>query len=196
MQRRLPQDLKRYFQRKILFRIIPCGILLLTFGILLALFGERVFRTENQVFRVSCYFVTMLLPFAATGVPFCLLDRTYCGTVDEVQIKTTVESASSVKPSLESLYQKNTVYLTVRLPNGKRIRKKVCEGRAEHAANLETYHKGDRIFHLFGSRYTVVLPKETDDSGQCAVCGDQNATTEECCRNCGHTLIKDFNFKP
>lgn len=193
MHKRLPKDLRQYSVRRALFRIIPCGILLLVFGIVLALFGERVFNTENQMFRVSCYAVTMLLPFAVTGVPFRLLDRTYWGTVDEVQVKTTAESVSSVKPSLESLYQKNTVYVTVRLPNGKRIHKKVCEGRAEHTANFESYHKDDRVFHLYGTRYTVVLPKETDSLVQCAVCGDQNATTEECCRNCGHTLIKDFN---
>ena len=191
MHKRFPKDFKQYVRRKILFRVIPCGILLLTLWILLALFGGRLFRTDNTIFRVSCYLVTMILPFAITGVPFRLLDRTYWGTVEEVRIETTLESTSAVKPSVESLYRKNTVYLTVLLPNGKYMDRKVCEGRAEHGTNLEAYQKGEHVFHLYGSRYTVVLPRGHNGPAPCAVCGDQNDATDRCCRSCGHTLVKD-----
>ena len=125
----LPNDLKSHIRRVILKRAIPCAILLAACGILLFFLGERIFNMENVQMRILCYIVVMLIPFVVTGVPMKLIDRTYCGEVIEARVKRTVDNESYVKPTLEHMYFKNTVYLDVRLDNGKEITVKAYEGR-------------------------------------------------------------------
>ena len=68
------------------------------------------------------------------------------------------------------------------------------DGRAELAQHLDTYKIGDKVFHLYGSKYTVVLPKSKDSDIQCAVCGDSNVVDNCTCRSCGYTLIKNMDM--
>lgn len=187
---KISTELKKHTRNTVLKRIVPCVILLIAFIVLLLLFGSTICNTDNKVFQVSFYVVVMLVPFVVTGVPFKLIDKTYEGIVESVNIKTTVDSGSSVKPSREQLYKKNTIYLTVKLPNGKVCTKKVYEGKADLNQHLETYKKGDRVFHLYGSKYTVVLPKANDIEVQCAICGERNKIEDDICRSCNNSLYK------
>ncbi len=187
---KIPAELKKHARKTVLKRLIPCAVLAVAFAVLLLLFGNTVCKTDNTVFRLSFYIVVMLIPFVITGVPFKLIDKTYEGIIESVNIETTVDSDSSVKPSRERLYHKNMVYLTVKLPNGKVCTKKAYEGKANLNQHLETYKKGDRVFHLYGSKYTVVLPKASDSEMQCVVCGEYNKIENNICRSCAHTLYK------
>ena len=184
----LTNDLKSHIRRAVLKRLIPCAVLLAACGVLLFFLGERIFNMENEQMRILCYIIVMLIPLAVTGVPKKLIDRTYCGEVIDARVKRTVDNESYVKPTLEHMYYKNTVYLDVKLDNGREITVKAFEGRDDDL-NPYFYHKGDRVFHLYGSKHTVILPREGANAVRCAVCGTKNLISEGKCVDCGHTLI-------
>ena len=190
----LPIDLKKHVKKSIMKRVIPCVILFIIFGMILLLWGNRIFNTDNLGFKYFCYFLVMIVPFGVTGVPSKLKDKTYFGIVDKVDIITTHDLSSKIHAKQEMLYTKNTVYLNVMLPSGKELYTKVYEGKANLQQHLFTYQKGDTVFHLYGSKYTVILPKEADTNVQCAICGSNNDKEDSTCRNCGHSLIKEQNW--
>ena len=186
----LEKDLQKYCRKRVLTRIIPCIILVSVFATILILWGNAIFNTDNKAFQTCCYIVVMLIPFVITGVPHKLMDSTYCGTVKKVDIVTTTDNDSSVKPAREYSYLKNTIYLSIEKPNGKLIYKKVYSGKARLQQNINAYNEGDLVFHLYGTNHVVVLPDDKDSSVHCSVCGSSNSIKNDQCRNCGHSLIK------
>ena len=186
----LPKDLQKYSRKRVLKRVIPCIILVAVFAAILILWGNVIFNTDNKAFRISCYIVVMLMPFIITGVPHKLIDSTYYGAVKKVDIFTTPDSSSSIKPTWEHLYHKNTIYLRIERPDGKLIYKKAYVGKARLQQNINTYNEGDSVFHLYGSNAVVVLPESNDTVIHCAVCGSSNNIADDKCRDCNHTLIK------
>ena len=189
--RKLPKDLKKFAIISALKRIIPCVLLLITFSILLFFWGDVILPIEKEGVKIIVYTMVMIIPFAVTGLPFKLIDQTYIGTVQKVEITTSIDSDHHSKPSRATFYMKNTVFLHVEQENGLVIRKKACEGSTKMAQNLETYKVGDRVFHLYGSEQTVVLPKSSDKMVQCPVCGTNNYKTETKCESCEHSLVID-----
>ena len=188
----LPKDLKTYCRKSFLKRVIPCIILASVFATVLILWGNIIFSTDNKSFQALCYILVMLVPFAVTGVPHKLIDSTYYGTVKKVDVITTEDSNSSVKPTREQMYLKNTVYLSIERPDGKLIYKKVYSGKAQLQLHINTYNEGDLVFHLYGSDSVIILPKPNDSTVHCAVCGYSNSIENDKCRNCNHSLIKRF----
>ena len=186
----LPKDLQIHCRKRILKRVIPCIILISVFATILALWGSVIFNTDNKAFQTSCYIVVMLIPFVITGVPHKLIDSTYYGTVKEVDIVTTTDNDSSVKPTREHLYSKNTIYLSIERPNGKLIYKKAYSGKARLQQNINAFNEGALVFHLYGTNHVVVLPDANDRHVHCSVCGSSNSIENDKCRNCGHSLIK------
>ncbi len=186
----LPKDLQTYYRNRILKRVIPCIILISVFATILILWGNVIFNTDNKAFQTSCYFVVMLIPFAITGVPHKLIDSTYYGTVKKVDIVTTTDNDSSVKPTREHLYLKNTIYLSIERPDGKLIYKKAYSGKARLQQNINTYNEGDLVFHLYGTNTVVALSESKDTIIHCAVCGSSNNIADDKCRDCNHSLIK------
>lgn len=186
----LPKDLQIYCRKRILKRVIPCIILIFAFATVLILWGNVIFNTNNKTFRISCYIVVMLIPFVITGVPHKLIDSTYYGTVKKIDIVTTTDNDSSVKPTREHLYLKNTIYLSIEQPDGKLIYKKAYSGKARLQQNINAYNEGNLVFHLYGTNAVVVLPDTNDRSVHCSVCGSSNDIENDQCRDCGHSLIK------
>ena len=185
------KDFKKHIRKNILKRVISFVLLEILLGMILLFFGNTLFRTEVKVFQYSCYLLVVLVPFAITGVPFKLIDRSYCGRVEKVEIKTTYDNKTPLKPTLENTYTKNTIYLSIRCSDGNLIRKKAYEGPAKLQQHLDTYQVGDFVFHLYGSKYTVVLPNKKQSHVQCLICGCANDKTEDTCRNCGGLLLKE-----
>ena len=188
----LPKDLAAYRTKQILKRVIPCLLLLGILAAILILWGNSIFSIENKIAQGSCFIIVMLIPFAVTGVPFKLIDSTCYGVVKKVTMETTTDSQSSAKPALEQLYIKNTIYLSIEKPNGKRVHKKVYSGKASLQQNLNTYHEGDTVFHLYGTNTVIVLPTKSSLNLPCAVCGSTNEIQNDQCRHCGHSLIKSI----
>lgn len=186
----LQKDLQKYCRKRILKRVIPCIILISVFATILVLWGNIIFSTDNKAFQISCYIVIMLIPFVITGVPHKLIDSTYYGTVKKVDIVTTTDNDSSVKPTREHLCLKNTIYLSIERSDGKLIYKKAYSGKARLQQNINTYNEGDLVFHLYGTNTVVVLPDANDISVHCSVCGSSNNIENDKCRDCGHSLVK------
>lgn len=186
----LPLELKKIIRHKIFRRVVVCLFFLIPIGIALALWENALFETDNQVFKSACYIGMLVVPFVISGIPFKLIDKSFRGKIDKVDIETTVDNSSSAKPTREHLYVKNTIYLSIKREDGKVIRKKAYEGRAKLQQHLETYREGDDVFHLYGTKHIVVLPKKVNTYVQCSVCGDCNVKENELCRNCMSPLIK------
>ena len=187
---RLPKDLSAYCKKRILIRLISCIALLCGFSAILILWGDILINTDILEFKISCYIVIMLIPFAMTGVPSKLIDTTYYGRITKVDIVTTTDNDCSFKPTREHLYLKNTIYLHIEKNNGKIAYKKVYSGKARLQQNLNTYQVGDTVFHLYGTKYVIVLPQATDTTVNCPVCGSSNSIEDTMCRQCNHSLIK------
>lgn len=185
----ISKDLKLFSIKAVLKRVIPCLLMLAAFAVILALWGDVILPIDKDIVKVIVYTAVMLVPFVLTGVPFKLIDKTYSGTVQEVEITTTVDNAYHGQPTRENLYLKNTVFLHVKQENGTVVRRKASEKNAKMSQNLEAYKKGDSVFHLYGSTLTIVLPKDTETLVQCAICGDANDKNEGCCKACGHSLV-------
>ena len=186
----LQKDLQIYCRKRFLKRVIPCMILISVFATILALWGSIIFSTDNKISQTSCYIVVMLIPFVITGVPHKLIDSTYYGTIKKVDIVTTTDNDSSVKPTREHLYLKNTIYLSIEQPDGKLIYKKAYSGKARLQQNINAYNEGDLVFHLYGTNHVVVLPDANDSSVHCSVCGSSNNIENNKCRDCGFSLVK------
>ena len=186
----LPKDLQTYCRKRILKRVVPCIILVSLFATILIIWGDVIFNTDNKSFQNSCYIITMLLPFVITGVPYKLLDSTYYGTIRKINIVATIDNDSSVKPTREHLYWRNTVYLSVERPDGKLLYRKAHSVKAEEMQNVNTYKEGDSVFHLYGTNIVVVLPDSNNGTIQCSVCGSSNNIENDKCRDCGHSLVK------
>ncbi len=171
---KLPKDLSRYSQKYFLEKLLPCVLLLTFFGIVLYLWGALIIPTDRLPVRIICYILILLLPFLLTDIPRKVIDRTCCGKVVKVEVKTEVDTSSmTVKPMLYELYKNrtNTIYLTVELQNGKTVRKKVHEQKVYDKRNLEIFSEGDRVFHLYGTKHAILLPENAQDQIRCAVCG-------------------------
>lgn len=188
----LPKDLVLYKRKRILMHVIPCAALVCAFLAILLLFGKTIFNTEIKEFRISCYIIVMLIPFAVTGVPRKLIDSTYYGTIKKVDIITSTDSSSRTKVTRECLYMKNTVYLLIETSSGKTVYKKACSGKVQTGESINKYREGDLVFHLYGTSTVIVLPDASDTAVQCAVCGDTNKTDECVCHSCGHSLVKNI----
>ena len=188
----LPDDLKKFSRNaklKTVFIFILCETVSTLFFLLSRDFMYQTeYIAKYNVIGHAMYTVIFTVPLFISGIFSALSDKTFCGTIEKVKISTTVDSMNSFKPSKETRYRKNTIYLFVKEENGETEKFKVYSGRANDGQFLETYNTGDRVLHLYGSKYTVILPKPSDTMAQCAVCGITTDINEQFCHKCGHTL--------
>lgn len=187
---KIPNDLKKFARNYVVKRVVACIVMFALLAVFLVLYIDTIFSSGLASVKVLFCIVVLVVPFILTGVPLKLFDRTYFGTVEQVSVETTVDSDSKSKPTWQTLYVKNTVYLTIETTVGKVIDKKVYSSQAKGNQNYDMYKNGDRVFHLYGSKYTIILPTKADSYVKCTVCGASNDINNDKCRNCGHTLIK------
>lgn len=195
----LQADLKKYVRKYILKRIIPCVCLFSALCTVLILWGETVFNTKGNIsWRVFYYGLTLAIPFLVTGVPLKLCDRTYAGTVDNVEVSVGVAvTDKSVRAVSDYYYNKNwnsksVVYLTVNTTDERKIRKKAHEELSKFNTSIDKYAKGAKVFHLYGTKEIIIFPTEADTHAKCCVCGGINRKTENHCEHCGYSLVKSF----
>ena len=193
--KKFPDNFKKFIRRQVLKRVVPCAVLFCGLALILAFFGKDLFPTDSTIAHYFFYLIVLLIPFVVTGVPFKLIDRSYLGTVEKVDVETTYDNSEPLKPNIVYLYAKNTIYLSIRLKNGKMLHKKVYEGKEKYQQHLEIYQVGDLVFHLYGSSYTVVIPANPIKQAQCPICGDWNDKTDDTCRNCGAQLLTKEQFE-
>lgn len=183
----LPPDLRKLIRAKILKRVIPFCILLLLFcgGMT---YYNYAFDHHKTAYVIISYCFCLFLSVLISGFPFKLLDRSFCGTVKKIKVKT---SAVHPFPSGQgTCYFVNTVYLWVARDGKRTIKRTGFVGRVRNHGGVEKFKVGDRVFHLYGSSLTIVFPRKAVERLQCAVCGEMNDQSAECCANCAHTLIR------
>lgn len=192
---KLPADLQRFAKRAFLKRAVPCVLLLLTFATVLFFFGDTLFSLKETLHKVVVYTLVMLLPFAITGVPHKLIDRTFYGTVEKIDLEMRNVSKTA-RPTYGSWYVKKTYVLTVRTLDGRLVKQRGQNSGAKIEHTADIYKIGDGVFHLYGSKHVVVFPESSEISLICPVCGGFNYSDARTCRDCGHTLIRDFPYSP
>lgn len=185
----IPKDLQRFVRLLFIKRII---VFLLIFAIMCVAiaFINKMSEPVNISYMVSSYTLAFFVSLLMAGISNILLDKTFYGKVVKISVKTTVDSTSPAKPTRETLYYKNTVYLTVETDSGKTIKRKVREVNAGLQSGCSLYKVGDMVFHLRGTKHIIVMPNESNDYVRCSVCGETNNKSEMLCRSCMHTLVK------
>jgi len=181
----LPRDHKKYLVKKRFKRLLPCFLLFILFVVILYIYGPVIVNTDVVAFRVSVYALILLLPFLITGVPFKMLDKTYCGRVEKVF----VDSVMVKDPRNGKMTSANLLSLAVRSLDGKL---KVHDIKYVANNRAPAYKEGDDVFHLAGTSIVMIIPDSVDATVQCAICGDSNDVGYSRCRGCGHTLIKQL----
>ena len=188
---RLPRDLQGHVRRAVIKKTLPCVLLLIVFGLVLYFFGERIFAVVPDAVQIGAYILFMLIPFAITRFPFCLFDQTFVGTVKHVHVQNEYVAIKGLagSPRYNSRTLVTMVYLTVELPDGREKDLKAAQG----GGFMEEYKINDSVFHLYGTKHTLVLPESAGDHVECPVCGDDNRAELTHCHSCGHTLIKSMH---
>ena len=198
----LPKDLKDYaraaFWRKSRTFIISFVVTLIA----LIFLGDIILPTKYPEAKPIIYTVILALPFIFTKFPFCIIDSTYCGIVERVQIETTTgikafkdnDQGARTTYNTWKMYDQNTIYLYIRTHDGRLIKREVFRGIASLQEFIDTYKKDDEVFHIYGTNTVVILPKENDTHVKCPVCGVVNEKGRETCRECGHTLLSSLVF--
>ena len=166
------------------------------------LFGERLFGKTGPGFRIPATALLFLIPAAVTKIYRVFADRTWCGTVKNVSVKTVMVQEGLSKGERDGTYMKNIVYLTLEEPSGKtKIRKadeeklqinrgKLGGGTNTSEAVTGRFCEGVTAFHLYGTARAVVIPpSDSRCDRECAVCLSDNPAGTQTCRVCGHTLV-------
>lgn len=193
-ERRVPSDIRQYVQNRILRRIVPCAALTVLLIVVFLVFDSVFFGAPDKPFRIQsqilAYALAFIIPMLITGVPFKMMDRSFEGRVEKIHVYTTVEDPRRALHMNNAQYQRLNVRLTIRTPEGMRIRRSVAKSRMVDKRILEWYQKGDAVLHLYGTRYTIVLPKTQTDPVRCVICGKKSESGAVRCAECGYSLIR------
>lgn len=205
----LPADLQKYIKTYIAKKLSLFFGLEAVIVLILCLWGKTLLGSSTGIVLYALYAAVLIIPFFVTKIPFCLLDKSYFGTIEKVEMETSLESTVKGKPSLEGMYTAVTVklhikeegtgkYHTVKIGSKGSVSEKrgawdtySVGGDDGFVQNAEqAFTVGARVFHLFGSGHIVVLDDQKSQKVRCAICGQINDSTNEACQSCGHTLVK------
>ncbi len=190
----IPSDYTPYIRKQILRRVIPLIISEAVLGIIIFLFGERMFAAGSEEFQMTACIAVMVIPFICTGVPVKLIDKTFYGEVLDVKIKNAIGSTDMFAIRRE-VFRKITTTVVVRTPDGNIVEKVVYDYKPEEASEFDKYEVGDKVFHLYLSKYVVKVLPESKNRSRCPVCGAVNPQNGGACDTCGSTLMGHETFE-
>ena len=196
---KLPDDLKKFARLSKLKPVLIFILCEMTVFLICILTKDLMYNTEYiakyKIIGHVFYIILFIVPLFICGFRPALYDKTYIGTVEKVKVSTTQDYQRSFKPTIDTGYKRNTVYLYVRDQNGDVEKRKVYTTRSRDNQELDYFKAGDKVFHIYGSKYTVLIPKPSDTMAQCAVCGITTDINEGYCHKCGYTLPSFFSEK-
>ena len=192
MKQKLPSDLHAFVLKKVLPRVILCVALLVTIALLMVFLGDTIFPSDSDIYRVKGLIVlsAIVIVLWLTGVPFKLIDQTFFGIVEKVDVTTVTDTNVPGRLSKDGFHTDNVVTLRIRTLNEKIKSKTIYRERVKQSEFFDQFKEGDKVFHLYGTDYTINLSNKTN--AKCSVCGKDNHIESDCCASCGHTLIKSF----
>ena len=189
---RLPNDIQAYVSKKRAKRIGACAVFEGLVLLILLFMGERLFSAMGVLLQSIIYVILLLLPPILTGVPFKLIDRPFCGTVKQVNIKTKTEYQLNHHVRTQTrIHAVNVVSLMIEAPDGTVFEKEATV----HSAQLKPEHYlnefqiGDFVYHFSGTPYLLTVGHDRERAS-CVICGQESPVDRTHCWNCGHTLIK------
>ena len=201
MNKRLPNDIVKYINRKVA-RCVIIFVILESIAIGISILSWEYLATNtNIVFHICILFFLYIIPFFASGLPFKLIDKSWSGVVTEVFIKE--ETGTYTSGGIRSFpYVKNVIYLQVQKDNGKEVRVVAREfgirsragfpvpNEGDVTMHLDEYCVGDRVYHFYGLKHNYIV-KNKSEIIECVICGSHNQKERSDCLNCGYTLIKN-----
>lgn len=132
---KLPKDLEKRVRQTIWQKSKTCVLWFTGLLLLIIFFGDVVFPTKYVGMKIVGYILVLALPFIFTKFPFNLIDETYCGTIEHVEIKTSTVNEFLATRFREGgatyAYKINTLYLHIITPEGECIRRKVFSGQTD-----------------------------------------------------------------
>lgn len=186
----VPADIKKYVTKNTVKKITHWLLLTMFIGLLIAWFGERCFSRLNIGFKYTIYAALLVWPFFISKT-YKLFDRSWCGEIVDINSEYSTDSELSFKPTRENRFLKETVYFSLKTADGKIVRKKALESRA-NPHNISKYYKiGNRVLHIYGTNY-IQVKSENAEKTICVVCGTAAPADNKQCPTCGHTLNIDY----
>ena len=195
--RSLPKDLKKHIKTYIFKKIALFVLMEAALVAVLLMWGNTLFGNSTGIVLYVLWALLLLVPFFVTNIPFSLLDKTYYGVIEQVQMKTSLENERPFKPTLEGHYTAVTAVITVKEEGSEKRHtvKMRTMGEAKEKSNMfdtyancggdsfvnsaeATYKVGAKVVHLYGTKHIVVLPNDKAQSVCCAVCGETNSVKE------------------
>ena len=199
----LPLSLRIKRRNRILRKIVICAILFFAFLFIILVFGEVLFSVPEKyaVTKSLIYLLVLLLPFAITGVPVKLIDKSWSGTVLAVDVK---ESVGSYKRSLGKygIYTKHDLVLKIQKDDGREIEYTALSLGVKYKPSQEfsevgkieyhtsEYRVGDRVHKYYGFKYLYISNRNDQDGKPCIVCGSNNNIEHSRCWSCGSEMIE------
>lgn len=182
----IPADIKEYVNKKVFKKISLWLIMTIAITLLIVFFGDTFFSRLNNTVKVGLYVLLLIIPVFISK-PYELKDNSFYGLITKIEVKNTVDSERGFRPTIETLYRKETVYFYIKLKNGKTIKRKAFEQHANNNNMSKYYSVGDRVLHIYGTDYLQIINKNVDKK-ICVICGTSNPAANDSCAFCRHTL--------
>ena len=181
----VPEDVRKYIRKYILKVILLCVISLIISAFICYFFSHI---ETHRGFRYILYSLIFAIPIVFIITTKIVMRLPWQGEIIKLVYENTVESERPYKPTLESLYNRNTLYGCIKLTNGNIKMKEIYSGRLKESSRLDDYKVGDKVIHIIGMDYCYVISK---DFIQCGICGTKNKTdnTNDVCENCGYHFV-------
>ena len=185
----LPKDLKSFSRKAFLKQILPLVLVEIAILLFLDFLGDDIFPPDRfgSSFPLLYRTIFAIVPVIVFIRPQKLFDRTFCGTIEKVQVKERFDHERRYKPTIEGLYRRIEVTLFIRTDKGKLIRKKVYSEKLKTDGNYDFFKEGEKVCHLYGTDRIVRVSEEGGQAG-CLVCG-KNGKVGDVCSVCGHSII-------
>ena len=195
----LPKSLRKKQIKRVLFRVIPCILLLGIMIVVIVVWGSELFHMPGKGYEAVqkvIYLFLLLLPFLITGVPLKLIDTSWDGTIMDVKIEESV--GTYTVGGRPWPYSRQDLILKITKDNEKTVEYTVLSlgikdkpwnnvpivGKIEYHA--EKYHVGERVHKYYGFKH---LYRRSNDGKICIVCGAMNQDEETVCGLCHSELI-------
>ena len=184
----VPEDIIRFSWKKKKIRIIVFCLIMVAI-LLFLIFGRKYYEFWKPLNKILTLCATVVFAMLVTGVPLKLIDKSWCGTVEEVKINTFTDSINKARPTWENLYITNRIVLHVKIAD-KKNSMVVWQQPYMYMIPEDYYKTGDTVCYVDGTDYVCRLPNKQGDTVKCVICGLENDRNNENCAVCGHGILK------
>ncbi len=188
-----PKDIRRTVVLKIIGEILTVSFISVMLCVLLYFWGDKFFKiSEWGAFNITIiYILIILMPFLVCKIPFKYFDRSWTGKIIEIRIDNDRTYPSSFNDKgLKRFAVKDIKVLiaVIMTDDGKIIEKVLARQTSENSLPVNKFMEGDRVGHLYGTKFIQIIPSSPNCQINCVVCGASNSQNNNVCRNCNHSL--------